>query len=311
MTTKFQEILTFQKNNANEPIGNLNNPISNSDIEKIEQLLDEKLPIEIKELYTFANGQSNDGDGVLFGHGFCTSEEIIRQLEFNQPLPDPSTNFIANPEQSAKLIQKIVDFYISQAPKHKLFGLIKSWYKLEFSCSPNSRKGLDLYKNENTTKADKKIIPIDSEKENNVFETAKQIHHFEKPTYYWDELEFVVYADGKYEVNRHIFDYDNMFDFTSTPENAIKKKYFYHKWLPLFSDYGGNYIGIDLDPDKNGTKGQVINFGRDEQDMFVLAENLESFFDKMITEINKPENLFINHDSHLHDILIEQIKTKA
>ena len=34
------------------------------------------------------------------------------------------------------------------------------------------------------------------------------------------------------------------------------------KWLPFCSDDGGNFIGIDLDPDVNGTVGQVINFGK-------------------------------------------------
>jgi len=83
------------------------------------------------------------------------------------------------------------------------------------------------------------------------------------------------------------------------------KKYFNYKWLPVFSDYGGNYIGIDLDPDTNGKKGQIINFGRDEEIMIVLADSLEEFFDFILTEISKPDNKLLKLEHHLHDTLKE------
>src|SRR5690606_7208593 len=109
ITTKFHEIINIQENNSDEPIGTLNNPISNEEIEKIEKLLEEKLPTEIKELYSFANGQNDDGNGVLFGEEFCKADEIIRQLEFSQTLINSRTKTISNPQQSEKLIQQIVD----------------------------------------------------------------------------------------------------------------------------------------------------------------------------------------------------------
>ena len=305
ITTKFQEIINIQKNNSDEPIGTLNNPISDEEIEKIEKLLEEKLPTEIKELYSFANRQNDDGNGVLFGEEFCNADEIIRQLEFSQTLINSGTKTISNPQQSQKLIQQIVDFYVSKAPKHKLFGLQKSWYKMEFECGPNSFGGPYLYATENTTGKEREILDID---EDEILESVKELHELEKQTYKWDELKFEVYSNGKYEMERFAYDFDNEISFTSTPKNAIQKKYFHYKWLPIFSDYGGNYIGIDLAPDTKGTKGQVINFGRDEEDMFVLADNLDSLFDKILVELKQPTNRLINSETHLHETLKEMTK---
>ncbi len=64
----------------------------------------------------------------------------------------------------------------------------------------------------------------------------------------------------------------------STPEKAIKIKYINLKWIPIFYDGGGNHIGLDLDPDQYGTYGQVINFGRDQRQKFVMANSLSQFF---------------------------------
>jgi cell wall assembly regulator SMI1 len=116
-------------------------------------------------------------------------------------------------------------------------------------------------------------------------------------------LEFVVFANGKYEVERTFYDFDNQIPFTSTPGNAIRKKYFHYKWLPLFSDYSGNYLGIDCDPDINGKKGQIINFGRDEEDMVVLADSLEHFFDFILSEIKTADSSLLHTEYHLHDTL--------
>jgi cell wall assembly regulator SMI1 len=305
ITTKFQKIIDIQKNNSEEAIGTLNNAISSSDIQKIESLLEEQLPLEITELYSFANGQNDSGNGILFGESFCSADEIIRQLEFSRTLIKSGTKTITNPEQSDRLIKQIVDFYVSKTPKNKLFGLKKSWYKLEFECGPNSFGGPYIYATENTTDREREILEIDVDQ---ISETVKKLHEIEQPTYKWDELKFLVYSNGKYEIERSAYDFDNEISFTSTPKSAIQKKYFHYKWLPIFSDYGGNYIGIDLDPDTKGKKGQVINFGRDEEDMFVLAENLDDLFDKLLAELDKTENRLLNSENHLHETLKEMTK---
>ncbi len=305
ITKKFQEIISIQNKQSVETAGALENPISNYEIAKIESLLEEELPNEIRELYFFANGQNDDVNGIFFGEQFCKADEIIRHLEFSRTLIKSVTNIISNPEKSNKILKKIIDFYISKAPKHRFFGLRKSWYKMEFECGPNSFSGLYLYATENTTARERKVLEIS---EDEILEAVKELYELEKPTYKWDELKFVVYSNENYEVERSAYDFEKEILFTSTPKNAIQKKYFHFKWLPIFSDYSGNYIGIDFDPDIKGKKGQVINFGRDEEDMFVLSENLETLFDKILAELYKSGNRLINSEIHLHETLKEMTK---
>lgn len=76
----------------------------------------------------------------------------------------------------------------------------------------------------------------------------------------------------------------SMFDYKShsIPAGHIQEQYVNRKWIPISKDSGGNYIGVDLDPDAQGTAGQVINFGRDEDTKYVIAPGLESFFTYML-----------------------------
>jgi hypothetical protein len=58
---------------------------------------------------------------------------------------------------------------------------------------------------------------------------------------------------------------------SSTPAGMIKKEYTLPGWIPLWREPGeGNYLGVDLEPDAKGVVGQVINFGRDEDEKRVL-----------------------------------------
>ncbi|KAI9466291.1 hypothetical protein BJY52DRAFT_1201919 [Lactarius psammicola] len=56
----------------------------------------------------------------------------------------------------------------------------------------------------------------------------------------------------------------------SVPPNWIRKEYSQRGWIPLISDKTGNYVGVDLNPEKGGSVGQVIVFGRDFDTKVVL-----------------------------------------
>jgi cell wall assembly regulator SMI1 len=91
-------------------------------------------------------------------------------------------------------------------------------------------------------------------------------------------------------------------NFTSFPTGAIKLTYFNPKWVPIIQDFGGSYIGIDLDPGPTGRCGQVIVFGSDEDDMYVLADSWEQFLDLILEQIDKQPVDLLGND-HLHDYL--------
>lgn len=48
-------------------------------------------------------------------------------------------------------------------------------------------------------------------------------------------------------------------------------------WVPFFSTGDGNFIGLDLAPNKAGTPGQVIRFGADEYKIQCMQNDLASF----------------------------------
>ena len=58
------------------------------------------------------------------------------------------------------------------------------------------------------------------------------------------------------------------------------------RWLPFGSDNGGNFIAVSLDPDNSGKTGQVINFGRDERVMTVIADSLGALFERFTRIVN-------------------------
>lgn len=107
---------------------------------------------------------------------------------------------------------------------------------------------------------------------------------------------------------------------TSNPEGVIQSVYAHEKWIPLMYDYGGNHIGIDLAPDINGCIEQIINFGRDEDDKYVLAPNLgellkllDTKFDEGVYISDKLDDgieTFSLDDGHLTDTLKAIAKSK-
>lgn len=97
-------------------------------------------------------------------------------------------------------------------------------------------------------------------------------------------------------------------DMSSVPEHAVKENYAHPNWLPLTHDQSGNHIGLDFAPNANGVMGQVINFGRDENEKHVLATSLDDFLMKMSTLLDRADvmhdkNMFSIHDLHLIDAL--------
>ncbi|MFN6473093.1 MAG: SMI1/KNR4 family protein [Nostoc sp. SerVER01] len=107
---------------------------------------------------------------------------------------------------------------------------------------------------------------------------------------------------------------------TSNPEGVIQPVYANEKWIPLMDDSGGCHIGIDLAPGFKGCVGQIINFGRDEDDKYVLAPNLAELLKLLDTKFE--ENLqipceqddgidiFLLNQGHLIDELKEIVKRK-
>lgn len=102
---------------------------------------------------------------------------------------------------------------------------------------------------------------------------------------------------------------------SSFPEGYINCKYASRKWVPIFHAGNGGYVGIDLDPGEKGKAGQIINFGINDEDKFVLAESLEDFI-KLCTgklvvgkeiEFNKELRMYFYTNTTFRDALAKEV----
>ena len=59
---KWSEIIKWQRANLSAPLADLSTPIAERQLEQIEEWLREEVPLEFRELYSFANGQKDNGD---------------------------------------------------------------------------------------------------------------------------------------------------------------------------------------------------------------------------------------------------------
>lgn len=83
---------------------------------------------------------------------------------------------------------------------------------------------------------------------------------------------------------------------SSTPPKAIQRKYSLPGWLPLLRDNQGNAMGVDLEPGAAGTRGQIINFGRDEDDKFVLFANAGELIEWLTSELEADRIVYDRED---------------
>lgn len=97
--------------------------------------------------------------------------------------------------------------------------------------------------------------------------------------------------------------------YSSEPEGAVKCRYANLLWIPLAHDHSSNYIGVDLDPDVNGAAGQVIDFGRDENDKKVLAGSIKELLqlfiqyqDELYVEQDEDGDYYYTNEDDIHTI---------
>jgi cell wall assembly regulator SMI1 len=71
----------------------------------------------------------------------------------------------------------------------------------------------------------------------------------------------------------------------SSPSRYIKPVYANPLWIPFADDQSGNHLGVDLDPNAEGSDGQVIVFGRDENRKRLVAQSFEDFIDIFVAQL--------------------------
>jgi cell wall assembly regulator SMI1 len=292
---KFRAIIEWYSKNNPEETRTLVTRANVTKIAEVQNLVDKKLPQEFIELYSSFNGEEGPGMGIFLAHSFLSLEEIMQVIETSKTFVKPQKRVIDDPVESERLIKAIIGEFEKSLPKDT------PWYKLEFMCAPSTLQLPYFYPDQNTTDRQKQMFDLDDVAQQNVMDLAKQLHDLEKTGYNWDELHVMAFKDGDHHAKRQDFSFIAEIPFTSFPEGAIKKNYFNPNWIPIIFDNLGNYIGLDLDPDVNGKFGQVIVFGRDEEEMFVIGDSFEKFLDFNLELIKKNPDEFLG-GKHIHDI---------
>lgn len=298
---KFIELLNWYQSYAKKKYP-LNGPSDASQIKKIEKMIGEKFPDELNEIYSVNDGETNTE--AFFGETFMPMDEIRKALIFSVNNAKKEAKKPDNPEKKAELLGKIIPLIMALPKK-------KPWFKLKMETGSNSFGGPYLYTSEDAVTNDKySIIEMDFDDYEPIKPLVIELLELENLSYDTGEINFEVFKDGHYKLSNKNIDLGE--DLTCYPKDTIKKIYFHYKWLPFITDEGGNYIGLDLDPDKNGTKRQVINFGRDEDEMVVLGKSLDEFLDMCLAETKKKDSgEFKNLGKwHLHYILSLIAKNK-
>lgn len=297
---KFDWIVSWYANEAGEPVRELQKQENPDQLDRVSELVGESLTPEIVELF-----QRYDGDpfnyeaGSFLGHSLLRLEAMISCLEFSESRIKPTNPVVEDPVRSGEIVQQLVDMHVDMANrKYKKAGVPKSWHKIVFQCAPGMYGGPYVHPTDVPDDQKRAIIRCSKKDMYKALALATDLHDLERKHYNWDELAITAFRDGSSKIERAFYDLEEFQ--SSIPEGVIQPKYFHIKWVPVIEDHGGNYIGIDLDPGPKGKRGQVIVFGSDEQEMFVLANSWGEFLDLIITEIRECGDALLKR-VHLHD----------
>lgn len=306
---KFERIVGWYADSASEPVSSVVAQQDFGQLAAIEQIINATLPEDIRTLYMRYGGDSRNHAGCFIGHGFMGLDQILESTKYARTLIKPEKPFVPNAIESDAVILQIVEEMIRQLDK--LTGakmVLANWYKCEFECSPVSFGGPYISEAPDVSDKDRIVIESDHIDYGKFYALAAKLADLERESYNWDELHFVVFRDQQYQLERQFYNLDEAENFTCYPKGAIQRTYFHLRWVPIIQDHGGNYIGVDLEPGPSGDHGQIIVFGRDEYDMFVLADDWKGFLDLILGLIESQPEVLLN-DSHLHDVLKPIIMT--
>ena len=134
------------------------------------------------------------------------------------------------------------------------------------------------------------------EQAQNYFKLPADLHEIYKLSNGEEKLFFGLNLLSNTEIlQHHLFWEDNLKGqvpgdnvsgtYTVKPEKSIRPEYVNLKRMPFANDGTLNFFNIDNDPGEAGTIGQIINSGRDEYDLVVMANNISEFIRKVLLRI--------------------------
>lgn len=288
---KFEKIIDWYSSTMQSEVRPLTKQPDSTRLKKLSDEFGIEIPEDMVTLFNKYDGEAGAGYSAFMGHSLVSIGKLSHDLNFSKSLLKPENPQIPDPDKAESIIKEICKVIKSD------ISLERTWFKIEIELGEGSISGPYLYSKEDSS--NNEILKLDRSTKDQLFESGHKLHNLEKEKYNWDSIDLTLLNNDSYTCTRKFYKWSE--GLTSTPPNRIKLKYYHLKWFPVISDNSGNYIGIDLDPDTKGVKGQVIVFGRDEDDMYVVANSWSDFLDFNLKLI---ENKTINTEEnpHLHDL---------
>jgi cell wall assembly regulator SMI1 len=79
---------------------------------------------------------------------------------------------------------------------------------------------------------------------------------------------------------------ESLDDYSRALDPGVRDVYTHPGWIPLLKDGDrSDYVGLDVAPAKGGVSGQVINFGRDEDEHFVAFPSVTGLIEFWLAEV--------------------------
>ena len=92
---------------------------------------------------------------------------------------------------------------------------------------------------------------------------------------------------------------------TSKPKKAVQLCQNHPGWIPLIADWSGSHLGVDTAPGVAGTTGQVINFGRSEDQHFAISLSWGDFLADMMDQFASGNVIIDTEDEEFIDFKLK------
>lgn len=93
----------------------------------------------------------------------------------------------------------------------------------------------------------------------------------------------------EWKVWKGLLDDGDFDDFESEPEKGVKKNWWNAAWIPITYDGAGDHDCLDLDPDKGGHVGQMIEMWHDDGERPITAHSFTAWMEQFASGLEKGE----------------------
>ena len=117
----------------------------------------------------------------------------------------------------------------------------------------------------------------------------QELNIFPTPPEAFDEMAFCLLpidaVAQEWKVWKDLIDGGQFTDSKGVPDDGITSDWWSDGWIPVAGNGGGDFICVDMKPDKGGTIGQVICAWHDSEERQLLASSWSSYLNSLADEM--------------------------